>query len=232
MHRYLLVVLASVLAGSALSLSIGVQSVSASCSPSRPDQDFAGYAGTMDSPTVAPDGIKADIEEYQPWVTDGSEVTGWVMLNSGTSRWAQVGWIRSKDGGVYTRQVFVQYTNNAGTPVTSFWAGQSGTTNYRVDWDPAGDTFSFRRGGTIIATATLSWDVTDYQVFGETHRKSDQMPGGTTAHMDFTNTYMSPVGSASWFSLTSPVFTNQGTWYGALRVNSVRYEVWDKECSS
>lgn len=229
--RVLVVTVAAVLVLTGLGLG-APQAAYASCAPPRPNEDFGGFAGTQETPATAPDGVKADVEEYQPFVTEGSEVSAWVMLNRGGTRWAQIGWWRSKDGGLYSRYVFEQHVTDGGVVVTNFSLGQYQTTNYRVDWTPATNTFSFKRGGTELWAATLAWDPQTFQIYGETHRKSDQMPGGTGAHQKFSNTYMSYVGDTGWWSLTSSAGSNQGGWYGATRVNSVRYEIWDKACAS
>ncbi len=88
----------------------------ASCNPGRANQDFGGFAGTLGSPAGLT-GIRSNLLEYDPWVTPGSEVSAWVMLYNGGTKWAQVGWYEDT-----ARRVFVQYTNNTGVVFTQFLA--------------------------------------------------------------------------------------------------------------
>jgi hypothetical protein len=80
---------------------------------------------------------------------------------------------------------------------------------------------------------TNNWDPTQYQIYGETHNKADQMPGAVSNHELFLNTYSKHGGV--WWSLTSPMDTgglveNDPINYGIARINSVDYEIWDKKC--
>ena len=204
----------------------------ASCNPGRPNVSFGGFAGTQSSPAPAPDGIRADVEDYEPYVTEGSQVSVWVVLNRGTTRWAQIGWIRWKDAGVYAKSTFEQHVTDAGQVVTNYTTRLYGTVNYRIDWTPSTNRFSLKRNGVEYWAVTLAWDPLTYEVYGETHREFDQMPGHYGGPMEFTNTYASLTGSSTWSSLTSSAGSNANDWYGAARVNGLRYQVWDKQCSS
>lgn len=206
--------------------------VSASCDPGRDPVGFAGFAGTQMTPFTKPDGAKADILEYAPFAEEGSEVSAWTMLQVGGTRWAQVGWYRSKDGGAYTRSVFTQYTNDSGQWLTNFWAAQPlGTrTTYQTDYVTGPARVRMLRGGNLLISAAVSWVPDNFQMYGETHQKGDQMAGGTLGHEVFENTYYSVTNSSSWSSLTSSVGVNVPAWYGATKVNTIRFEIWDKSC--
>ncbi len=211
--------------------------VRASCSPGRGTTGFGGFAGTQKTPAVTPDGVRVDTLEYSPYVNEGSEVTAWVMLVrlAGTPNlYAQVGWYRSKDSGVYDRSVFIQYTLSDGEKYTQhFPPATVGTyTTYKVDWSASTNTFRFFQEANVLRSAFLLWDPDTYEIYGETHQYGDQMPGGTGSHMVFDNTVYSVQGNSDWWGLGSPAGTNQDNWYGADRIDSSRYEVWDRACAS
>ncbi len=155
--------------------------VSASCNPNRPNVDFAGYAGTQSGVSAVRD-VSSSIREYVPYVTSGSEVTQWVMLNNGGSEWAQVGWWQD----VTTHYTFEQHTDNSGHWYTNWWsANGNGYNGYEVSFNATTHVFGFYRNGSLLIPETEFWNPSSYQIYGETHRKSDQMPGGYNNHSRF-----------------------------------------------
>ncbi|MGH2407314.1 MAG: hypothetical protein ACRDF7_04430 [Candidatus Limnocylindrales bacterium] len=219
----------------ALILSVmlaGPSLVYATCNPLRTNQVNSGFAGTLHSPGSTPGGVKATIDEYSPFVVSGSQVYAWVMLQTGGQFWAQVGW--EQTNGVHS--VFYQVIADSGTLIQNNFPGHAiGThTVYKQLYDPATKTFTMYDASNLLLSTTQNWVPDQIQIFGETHRRSDQMPGGTGAHVKFLDTY-EKLGT-TWFSLTSPAVTQFAglptNLYGATRVSSVDYEIWDKGCGT
>jgi hypothetical protein len=199
----------------------------ASCSPAgRPNEDFAGYAGTQLGVSGVRD-ISASIREYAPYVTSGSEVTQWVMLNNGGTKWAQVGWWQTPS----SHRTFVQYTNDSGGVYTNFWsANGNGYNGYEVSYTATTHLFTFFRNGSMLTSPAEQWAPASYQMYGETHRKSDQMPGGTSNHSVFM--YAKYNYTTSITSNAHVIQPSGKNWYGASKISAGRYEIWDKGCSS
>lgn len=174
-------------------------------------------------------GIKANIKEDNPWVSNNSESYAWVMLLGGTHL-AQVGWENDDYNDVETRSIFAAVINDQGIYVQNNLSpnplGQ--LTTYQTTYDSPTKTFTMTSNGSVVYRTTMNWVPDGYEMYGETHAKSDQMPGMTSAHELFLNTYQKHGGS--WWSLTSGVSTT-ATYYGASRVSSVDYEIWDKNCA-
>lgn len=115
--------------------------VAASCNPGRDNVDFAGYAGTQGAASGVSD-VSSSIREYVPYVTSGSEVTQWVMLNNGGTEWAQVGWWQD----VTTHYTFEQHTDNSGHWYTNWWsANGNGYNGYEVSFNSTTHVFGFYR---------------------------------------------------------------------------------------
>jgi hypothetical protein len=174
-------------------------------------------------------GVKADVEEYAPYVMTGSVVSAWVMLARNTTRYAQVGWW--KKSGVL-RRVFIQYTDDAGQKFTKEWSGHGigSFTTYKVLYAPATDTFSLWDESTKLYEHSYAWVPNNFEIYGETHNRNDQMPGGTQAHMDFNNTFVK-IG-ANWYSPGSSPTASDPTIHGASHPHPSDYDIWDKACTS
>ncbi len=197
--------------------------VTASCNPGRPNVDFAGYAGTQGAVSGVRD-ISSSIREYVPYVTSGSQVTQWVMLNNGGTKWAQVGWWQD----VTTHYTFEQHTDNSGHWYTNWWPKNSnGYNGYEVSFNSTTHVFGFYRNGSILTSSTQQWNPSSYQLYGETHRKSDQMPGGTNNHSVFMYAKYNYT-----VNVTTTAGVNNSTYYGASKVGAGNYEIWDKACTS
>lgn len=205
----------------------------ASCDPPRAfDNSQWFWAGTSSFPAGL-EGVKADIEEYSPYVSVNSVSTAWVMLAKNTTRYAQVGWWRRYlSPGVFSRKTMIQWTDDAGQAFTQEYPAHTiGTfTTYKVLYDPATDTFSLWDGTTLLYSHFYAWVPNNFEIFGETHNRDDQMPGGTQAHLDFNQTFVKL--GANWYSPGSSASATDPTIHGALLAHPTDYDIWDKACTS
>jgi hypothetical protein len=207
-----------------VSLIAAPQPAAAACSPTgRGTAGFAGYAGTQGSVSGVND-VASSIREYMPYVYPGSQVSQWVMLNNGGTEWAQVGAYQD----VTTHYTFEQHTDNSGHYYTNWWSyNGAGYNGYEVSFNASTHVFGFYRNGSILTSSTQLWNPGSYQLYGETHDQSDQMPGGYNNHSVFIYATYNHTTSVS-----SAAGTNQSTWYGATKVGAGDYEIWDKACPS
>jgi hypothetical protein len=204
--------------------------VDARCDPHRTNQASSGFAGTTGG-QVAIQGVKADIEEDNPWVSNNSEVFAWVMLTGG-QHLAQAGWENDDYNDVETRSIFaavindqlIYVQNNVPDPY-----GIGTRTTYQTTYTSSTKSFSMTANGSVVYSTTMNWVPDGYEIYAETHARSDQMPGAISNHEQVLNTYQKHGGS--WWSLTSPTYVTNATYYGASRINSVDYEIWDKYCA-
>ena len=216
-----------------LTLAASPTGALASCNPGRPVQDFAGFAGTQGTSSLV-QAADADLDEYHPYVSSGSESLMWVMLNNGGTRWAQVGWWQD----VTTHYVFEQHTDNSGHWFTNFRPGEvTALTGYRVLKTAAGPSdlrWNFYVRGSLWLSVARSWSPAGYQFYGETHRKADQMAGGytdfNTKAVIYSPQYLNSAGT--WVNVTTAAGVNNTSWYGAQYRSSYGYYIWDKACPS
>lgn len=213
--------------------------VEARCNPVRFSQMVNGFAGTHGNQSGL-QGIKANIEEDTPWVATDSEVAAWVMLDTfyaplGKTVYAQVGWINDDIANSEHRTVFYEIITDTNVRIRNDFAAQPLGTSplYQVTKDLNTNQFVMSVNGSVLFATANNWDPSQYQIYGETHNKADQMPGSVSNHEVFLNTYSKHGGS--WWSL--PSVTDVGgpgeadpINYAALRVNSIDYEIWDKKC--
>lgn len=153
----------------------------------------------------------------------------WVMLNNGGTRWAQVGWWQD----VTTHYVFEQHTDNSGHWYTNWWPGEvTAITSYQVTIGL--NVFNFYVRGALRSQVARSWTPNGYQLYGETHRKADQMAGGYTSNNTKADFYGPDYknSSGAWTQVTTPAGVNNTTWYGAQYNSSYGYFIWDKACPS
>ena len=215
-------------------LMLGAGTALASCNPGRAAVAFAGFAGTQGSLSGVK-GVQANIEEYHPFVSSGSESLLWVMLNSGTTKWSQVGFWQTPA----SHQIFEQHTDATGHVFTNMWSGStSSTTNYKVLATQTSDTnqtWQFYVAGTLRSTVSRSWDPTGYQVYGETHSEADQMSGGSsslTAKALIDNP-LKQHSTGTWSNVSTAAGVNNASWYGAsMGPTTADYYIWDKACAS
>jgi hypothetical protein len=92
--------------------------------------------------------------------------------------------------------------------------------------------WKFYVNGALRSQVTRLWSASGYQLYGETHRKDDQMAGG------FMNAGTKAVFSGAqkenlnlvWSAVTTPAGVNAAI-YGAELVGGTYY-IWDKACAS
>ena len=211
------VMMATVLAFVSLTMASGT--ALASCVPGRSNTSHSDFAGTQQSVSGVND-LAASIREYVPYVTSGSQVTQWVMLNNGGTEWAQVGWWQDNNG----HQTFEQHTDNSGHWYTNFWsANGNGYNGYEVSFTASQWLFGFYRNGSLLNAPTEQWTPTAYQMFGETHRLSDQMPGG----YNNPSAFMYAMYNHTTYVTTSALSSNW-TNYAASYVSPGYYNIWDR----
>ena len=91
--------------GAILSAGLPTQ-VLAACNPGHPNNSRMSFAGTFAKGVAGARTIKANIEEYSPFIQGDAPTHAWVMLNLG-SEWAQAGWSKRASGSRWT---WVQWT--------------------------------------------------------------------------------------------------------------------------
>lgn len=199
--------------------------VLASC-PIRRVGAINGFAGTQGGLTGVK-GVHAQIEEYHPTVGSGSTSLMWVMLNNGTSNWAQVGWWQDTSG----HRVFEQHTNGSGQWFTNYWPGRTNSSNdYKVM--SLSTAFSFSVNDSLLSSVTRGFTANGYQLYGETNRKEAQMAGGFSSLTTkaFISSAQKQNSSNTWSAVTTAAGANS-TLYGA-QLTSGTYYIWDWACAS
>lgn len=172
----------------------GQDAIAAPCDPSPPAASGGGnYHVGVKAFTDASymGGVYGQLENYNPIVAGGDPAYGgtvaWVMIGNSPYSWAQIGWMKKKDG---SRATFVQGHTSAGSflnlrnlPVDSV-----GTyTDYGVEYSPAGNPFfRFKKSGTSI----VNWNYNNFvpnnaQASGEITDHGDQYPGDGGNWMGF-----------------------------------------------
>lgn len=154
-----------------------------------------------------------------------------MLANSSSSKWGQLGWQKRSSSG---HEIFIENNNGAGSNDWMHFAGKpiGSRTTYKITFDSTAKRLNYYVNGMLYAgLGAVAWTPASYQIFGETHNRLDQMPGGRNAHAKFLNTYYTASATWSpWFSLTTGV--SHADTAGAVRVNSVDYEIWDLVCGS
>jgi hypothetical protein len=220
----------TILTAAVLALSATLPTpVFASCNPGRQSQVFAGFAGTQRTPGGVPRAVETQIEEYSPFISGTSEVSAWNMLNNGGSKWSQVGWLKDNDGSRWT---FIQWTDNTGHWFTNFYSPSAlgSTPNYQTIYNVETTDWIWEKNSQVLHTANALWAPATIQIYGETHNRADQMPGGFNNHNTFKEAHYTF--GAGWLNMASAAGVNDGAIYGAVKVNNEWYEIWDKACGS
>lgn len=209
--------------------------VLAACNPGRGSTDGAYQAGTVGTPSPYPRGVRADVDEYNPYFASNS-LAGSLMsvMLSNVPYWAQLGWQKYKSGDTIRREIFIEHVDGFGNNTWMHWPGRpvGSVTNYKITFDASIKRFNYYVAGSLYAGLNANYTPIRYEIFGETHNTQDQMPGGYSAHAKFVNTYYTSSSTwTPWLSLTSPVHYYAPT-ARAQRVSSVRYDIWDLGCAS
>jgi hypothetical protein len=202
----------------------------ASCNPGR--QAFTlssqNHTGVITSAGSTPVYVTATIQEYSPYVQAGPDAAYSMLQLSPNNKWAQIGWW----GNVgFPRQMFVQYTNDSGSPpwTTHVYSAKAlGTyTKYEVRRIVGG--FSFLAAGTTVITVTDATFVPSQAVFsGETSNNDDQVPGSVGSRLQIYNVMISH-DLRTWTDVTNAPFGNQ-SYDGFEKLSSGSYRIWDKGC--
>ncbi len=213
-----------------------VQSVFASCNPARSHDTNAYQAGVVGAPSPYPNGVIADTDEYDPYYT-GSNPTGSlmsVMLDHGTSMWAQLGWLKHKVSGSIRRELFVEHVDGFGNNNFYFWTQKAvgTTTSYLISYEPSIGRFNYYVNGSQYAGLNSNTTIrpSRWEIFGETHDAADQMPGGGNAHAKFRNAQVRLSGGA-WNAANGTVHSNGGGYNFATGSNG-SFDIWDTRCTS
>jgi hypothetical protein len=152
------------------------------------------------------------------------------MLNSGGTKWAQVGWDKALNG---TRHDFVQWTDNSGHWFTeNFSASPIGSTpNYETIYNPgASPAFLFERDNAVLWQAAALWQPATVQTMGEIHNKADQMPGAVSSQVFLDNAYYT-MGNG-WLEINSDPFSSDWNNFTSIKASAHFYSIWDRMCSS
>jgi hypothetical protein len=189
-----------------LAWTVLIRPVEASCNPGRSPANGTYQAGTVGVTNPYPIAVKADIEEYDPYVSGDSGIgtSMSVMLANGGTYWAQLGWNKHKAGSGYVREVFAEQIDGYGNNIWQTWSGRTvGTyTNYEITFDQSNHHYQYYVAGTEYQSIGASWTPNNFQIFSETQDKADQMPGGYNTHAVFKDTYIMQHGSPGWTSIS------------------------------
>lgn len=223
-------------------IGLHVSEISAKCDPGRSNDYYTrrnvGSQRTASSNTVG--GVYAYIENYSPWIypvtSADSHAASWVMVRQqSTQLYAQVGWKEIPYGSRWT---FVEWKNELNqTEHRDNFSPQSQTTGssyYAVLYDPSTDVWTFQVAGSTILTVQ-GYDVSDFnrnagQITGETHSRADQMPGGYSSPMEFTNAHIY-IGSWQAFAGNDPL-NSDSSLYTLYGTSTTDFSIWDNSCAS
>lgn len=182
-------------------------------------------------------GVRAKIENYQPYVTPGTVgTTAWVMLTRPNANlWAQVGYLEQASG---LRNTFLQVHRASGsyTTRTTDPAQPIGSIPYyTVLYSAVPGYFTFEVAGAAFPwsgyIATADFVPTEGQIYGELQDRRNQMPGSQSNDVSMfqANMLVGGVWSAfngfaqSWDSVSWPY---DGPYSG------VDLYIWDQRCVS
>lgn len=225
-------VTAALVLAAALALSGGGSPVLAKCNPGEgnnyPTTYMDGWYSFEQSPTG---GVYSNILDYSPWVTAGSDVSGWSMLDiRNGSTWAQIGWYEVAYG---TRYTFTQWMTCAGcSPNTDFWNpwGTNQYIQYKVLWNNyCSSCLSFYAGGSLYLFQYAQWTPNEGEIFGETKSYSDQMPGAQQYHEDFSNSWLYQGGWREFGGTLGR--TNNDPRFGYNYNGNSDFQIWDNRCT-
>lgn len=223
------------------SLSAGASSVAAMCNTGRsPHHSEGDQAGAVWTTSVPPNGVQADIDEYDPWYTayDNTGTIMSVMLSAHPSdqlNWAQMGWVKHWVNAQIKRFVFTETVDDVtGTNRWQYFqaAPIGSVTNYKITYDETTHTFVYKQDSIQIDnyTTSSSWDPDQWEIFGETHDYVDQMPGGYDAHARFKNIQIRKVGG-TWI-VPSNMFPHHVPTADVSLPSAGTIQIWDTACAT
>jgi hypothetical protein len=155
-----------------------------------------------------------------------------MMASGDITRWAQLGWFKSKiNGGVTHRESGLEFnTPQSGNQFE--WFGPepvNNSTHYQIQKADGINRYDFFMKGNWVASWNGVVNQTNYQVFGETHDKEDQLPGGVLNPVRFRNTSYFTGYYSSHIVNSAP---NPDTLFGMAHPSSGRYDIWDRKCNT
>lgn len=220
-----------------LSTTLNAPGPALACNPGRSIYAWAGFSGTQRTVSGVY-GVQTRLETYQSYIQGSARARAWNMLTKpgipgGQQWWAQVGWSIRKDsqGWIYSPGIFTSWTDNVGNYWVKDYAGVL-TGQYYYTWylSSNGKRFTIQVGATSYGTVTAGWTPSIVEIYGETHDHNTQMPGDTSnkVRMDEARYW---VGSYN-YAIDSTAGANDSTIFGATKVNSTTYDIWDKNCSA
>lgn len=217
-------------------LSVGFPTYAlASCNPGRPNHSGMSFAGTFAKGVTGVRTIKANIEEYSPYIAGDDITAAWVMLNLGGSEWAQDGWAKEANGSRWT---WAQWTLDSSPWVDdSFWPPSAigSMPEYKTSFNPAvpgtPSEIVFHKNGSVLWRVRPAQFVPNtIQANGEIHNDMNQMPGGTNAPLWLDNVQYTVGGG--WIDINTAGGATHTSWHGFQKVNGHFYKIWDKGCAT
>jgi hypothetical protein len=153
--------------------------------------------------------------------------------SGGTHYWAQVGWSIIQSGGwTYSPRIFTSWTDNSGSWWVKDYSGVLTGQTYYTYFIPTGKKFRMFVNSTSYDYVTGGWTPSQVQIMGETHNRNTQMPGDTNNKVRMDNAKTILNGGSTWSSMNSAAGANDAVNFGATKVNSTTYDIWDKDCGS
>ena len=213
------------------------QPVFASCDPARAHDTEARHVGAIGS-SASLTGVKASIEEYSPYYSGQNRAgtnASVMLVKWNPIQWVQVGWLKSKvHTGSTTREVFVEVYLSDANNRYYWWPAESvgDNTAYKILFEGDREYTFLMNGAQIMWTNGGPTQPTGYQLFGETHDKGDQMPGGTGAHLSLSAARYYIGAGHSAVVVRQNTHNEGGDFYGAWTDLAGNYEIWDKKCNS
>lgn len=225
-------VMATVLAlVSAMAMSQLTWAIVGSCNPNRSHDNVARYVLTTGVVTGI-NGLSANILELDPYYS-GSNGTGTnatiMLVNTTHSKWAQLGWFKSKiaNGSTIKREAGLEFYLGSSQNYFQWFGSKAVQTQtwYEILYDT--NKFDFFVGGSFVATYS-GFTPGEYQMFGETHDLADQMPGVSSNVETFRQSiYWTGANHNTQHTITSPISTDT-RYYGGQNLGGGTYYAWDR----
>jgi hypothetical protein len=134
------------------------------------------------------------------------------------------------DGTTIKRQIFTEYYLGPSQNYFRFWTahGIQTQTNYKIATWPQTPLYFFVDNSMIASYGNIA--TTEYQSFGETHDKMDQMPGLSSNVQTFRNAKWLSSVTGQWSTVGAGISCdgpNCGSYYGKQSLGGGTYYVWD-----
>lgn len=213
--------------------AVSAPAVLASCAPNRSPHDSAARYVITAGAVSGINGLQATISHYDPYYTGvngtGTNMTIMLLSRRTTDQWAQWGWFKSKlHNGSITREtgyeIFVSGSDNL---FQFFGSEPAGSNDYRLLWSSAAQYYYFYRNGSLLDMQPRTFVPNQYQVFGETHDRMDQMPGGSSSRAQFLGTQYRT--GTTWTNVNSAIGADP--LFGGTHPTAGRYDIWDNGCT-